>query len=166
LDTGEAGGWELSPLTTQVLSCGAEVVPILLDDATGRPLDVGETMYPFPPKIRRAIEARDQHCTFGSCSAKPSWCHTHHLVPFLRHGPTSETNGALVCGWHHRFVHAHGWVGRIVDGHVVWRPPNPLDDGDDTEGFNAHIQQFERALRDLAVRWLVRTGRVRPNDTG
>jgi hypothetical protein len=166
LDTGEAGGWELSPLTTQVLSCGAEVVPMLLDDATGRPLDVGRTMYPFPPKVRRAIEARDQHCTFGSCTAKPSWCHTHHLLPFLKGGPTSEANGALLCGWHHRFVHAHGWVGRIIDGHVVWRPPNPLDDADNTEVTNAHIQQFERALRDLAVRWLIRTGRVRPSDSG
>ena len=131
LDNGQPGGWEVSPLTTQVLSCGAEVVPILLDDATGRPLDVGETRYAFPPRIRRAIELRDRHCTFDDCTAKPAWCHTHHLVPFGRNGrpggSTSEDNGALLCGRHHRQVHAEGWVGTIVDGQVVWRPPDGTD---------------------------------------
>jgi hypothetical protein len=166
LDTGEPGGWEISPLTTQVLSCGAEVIPMLLDDETGRPLDVGRTQYPFTPAQRRAIEIRDQHCTYPGCSAKPVWCDTHHLLPYSRGGRTAEVNGALLCGWHHRFVHAHGWIGRMVDGHVVWRPPSPLDDGDDDQQSNAHLQTFERALRDLAARWLERTDRHQLHDPG
>jgi Domain of unknown function (DUF222) len=162
LDTGEPGGFEISALTTQVLACAAEVIPMLLDDATGRPLDVGRTQYPFPPAIRRAIEHRDQHCTFGTCTAKPPWCHTHHVVPFPG-GPTSEANGALLCGYHHRYVHAHGWTARIVDGHVVWQPPDPDADGTESHS-NAHIQAFDRALRDLARRWHART--YPPPDTG
>ena len=122
--TGEPGGWEISPLSLDVLSCDAEVIPVLTD-SFGRALDVGDTQYPFPPKIRRAVEVRDRHCTFPGCSAKPAWCHVHHLVPFGRGGPTSEGNGALLCGRHHRYIHAHGWTGLIVDGHVIWRPPDP-----------------------------------------
>ncbi len=78
-----------------------------------------------PRPIRRAIEARDQHCTFATCTAKPAWCHTHHLIPTGRRA-TSEANGALLCGYHHRFIHAHGWTGRLIDGHVHWQPPSPL----------------------------------------
>src|SRR4029079_19272860 len=113
VSTGEPGGWEISPLTLDVLSCEAGVVPVLTD-SFGRALDVGDTQYPFPPRIRRAIEVRDLHCTFPGCSAKPAWCHVHHLVAFGRGGPTSEGNGALLCGRHHRYVHAHGWTGTIV----------------------------------------------------
>jgi Domain of unknown function (DUF222) len=166
LDTGEPGGWEISPLTTQVLSCGAEVIPMLLDDETGRPLDVGRTQYPFTAVQRRAIEVRDQHCTYPGCTAKPAWCDTHHLLQFSRGGRTAEANGALVCGWHHRFVHAHGWIGRLVDGHVLWRAPSPLDDAGDDPKSNARLQLFERALRDLAQRWINRTSRQQPHDTG
>jgi hypothetical protein len=166
LDTGEPGGWELSPLTTQVLSCGAEVIPMLLDDVTGRPLDVGRTQYPFTPAQRRAIEVRDQHCTYPGCTAKPAWCDTHHLLPFSRGGRTAEANGTLACGWHHRFVHAHGWTGRLIDGHVVWRAPSPLDDGDDDPQTNARLQLFERALKQLATRWHNRTHQHQPHDTG
>jgi hypothetical protein len=132
--------------------------------------------YPFPPKIRRAIEARDRCCTFPGCSAKPPWCHTHHLIPYRRSGWTAEANGALLCGRHHRHVHAHGWQGRIIDGHVHWQPPQRYNDhGDGRDGSggdggdggdgggdggeeatNAHQQRFERALRHLAQRWLTR----------
>jgi hypothetical protein len=159
VSTGEPGGWEVSPLTLDVLSCDAEVVPVLTD-GFGRALDVGDTIYPFPPRIRRAVEVRDLHCTFDGCTAKPAWCQVHHLTPFSKGGSTSEDNGALLCGRHHRFVHAHGWTGTIIDGHVVWRPPDP-----DQEQFcNARIQGFERALRDLARRWLDRNPHLRPPD--
>ena len=158
LETGQPDGWPVSALTAQMLACDAEVLPILLDDDTGRPLDVGDTRYPFPPRIRRAIEVRDRHCTFPRCSAKPPWCHTHHVVPFGRSRKTSEDNGTLLCGYHHRLIHARGWQGEIRDGHVEWRPP----DGDETER-NAYSQDFERALRQLAARWLARQ---RPPDTG
>jgi hypothetical protein len=157
LSTGEPGGWEVSPLTLATLSCEAEVIPVLTD-SFGRALDVGQTLYSFPPRIRRAVEVRDQHCTFPGCSAKPAWCHLHHLIPFPG-GPTSEDNGALLCGRHHRFVHAHGWTGRIVDGHVVWEPPDP----DSEQLSNARIQHFERAMRDLARRWLTRNPQLRPH---
>ena len=156
LATGEPGEWEISPLMLQALSCDADVVPVLTD-GFGRALDVGDTVYAFPPRLRRAIEVRDQHCTFRNCRAKPAWCHVHHLVAFSKGGPTSERNGALLCGRHHRFVHASAWVGEIIAGHVVWRPPN-----EQAQPPNAHAQHFERKLRQLALRWLARNPHLHP----
>jgi Domain of unknown function (DUF222) len=160
IENGEPGGLEVSPLTAQTLACDAEVIPMLLDD-DGRVLDVGTTIYPFPPRIRRAIEHRDQHCTYPSCTAPPSWCHAHHLTPHSRGGPTAEANGALLCGRHHRYVHAHGWIGTIDDGHILWRARRPHDPNPLT---NAHLERYERELRQLAQRWLTR--RRDPTDTG
>jgi hypothetical protein len=148
----------------QTLSCDAEVLPILVDDDTGRPLDVGDTRYPFPARIRRAIEQRDKHCTFPGCSAPASWCQAHHIVPFGKSRRTSEDNGTLLCGRHHRHVHAHHWSARIVDGHVVWRSP---DRGEgEVDPPNACSQEFERALRRLAVRWLNRAARAPDQQRG
>jgi hypothetical protein len=120
-------------------------------------LDVGESQYRFPPRIRTAIQIRDGHCTFGTCQAPPTWCHAHHLIPYGRGGkpggPTSEANGTLLCGPHHRFVHSAGWTGTLVDGQVSWRPPRP---GSPPEPANDHNRQFETRLRQLALRWLLR----------
>ena len=158
--TGEPGGWQISPLTLQTLSCEAELVPVLLDDVTGRPLDVGRSVYPFPPHIRKAIELRDRHCTHPGCTAPPTWCHIHHLQHWSRGGRTSEDNGGLLCGRHHRRVHADGLIGQVIDGHVVWRDPN-RDDGDGMNQSNAFTQHFERHLRALATRWLNRNPHLR-----
>ena len=126
LETGQPGGHEISPLTTQVLACAAEVVPMLLDDATGRPLDVGRTRYPFTPAIRRAIGSGTSTAPSPAARPNPPGA-THHLLPYSRGGTTAEGNGALLCGWHHRFVHAHGWTATLIDGHIVWRPPQHID---------------------------------------
>jgi Domain of unknown function (DUF222) len=169
LDTGEPGGWDISPLTFQTMACDAEIVPVLLDPS-GRALDVGESSYRFPPRIRTAIELRDTHCTFGSCQAPPSWCHAHHLIPFGRGGkpggPTSEANGTLLCGQHHRFVHANAWTGTLIDGHIHWRPPRTGPPSPDhtvaaDQPANAANRQYETKLRQLALRWLTRNPDLR-----
>jgi Domain of unknown function (DUF222) len=167
VEIGEPGGYDVSPLTFQVLACDAEIVPVLLD-GFGRTLDVGESVYRFPPRIRKAIELRDAHCTFGACTAPAPWCHAHHLVAFGRNGkpggPTSEANGTLLCGSHHRFVHANGWTGALIEGRVHWRPPRPGAPPGERQGqdyVNAANRQFETRLRQLALRWLSRNPGLR-----
>lgn len=160
VETGQPGGRDISAMTVQVLACDADIVPTLTD-AKGRALDVGTTIYAFPPKIRQAIEHRDRHCTYPGCTAPAPWCHGHHLHAFARGGPTSEANGTLLCGRHHRYIHAKGWTGHLADGHVVWRPPQP---GDPPQPANAHTQAIEHALTQLAARWLARNPEL--HDTG
>jgi hypothetical protein len=116
-------GSPVSPLTAQTMACSADLVPILVDD-DHQPLDVGDTQYAFPPKIRTAIIARDRGCTYPGCGAPAPWCDVHHLIRFRHGGPTSVDNGALLCGRHHRYVHALGLTGRVATGdgtsHVAW----------------------------------------------
>ena len=116
-------GWPVSPLTVQTLACTADLVPVLIDDHH-QPLDVGDTQYPFPAKIRTAIITRDHSCTYPGCGAPAPWCDVHHLIRFRDDGPTSVDNGALLCGRHHRYVHALGLVGHVAtrDGSslVTW----------------------------------------------
>jgi hypothetical protein len=116
-------GYPLSPLTVQTLACSADLVPVLVDD-DHQPLDVGDTQYAFPPKIRTAIITRDRGCTYPGCGAPAPWCDVHHLTPFAAGGPTSVTNGALLCGRHHRYVHALNLTGRVTTAngtsHVQW----------------------------------------------
>lgn len=112
-------GWPLSSTAVAALACSAELVPVIVDDV-GNPLDVGDTQYVFPTRIRTAIATRDRHCTWPGCMAPPPWCDTHHLTPFSAGGATSVMNGGLLCGRHHRLVHAQGHVGHLRDGAVHW----------------------------------------------
>jgi hypothetical protein len=110
-------------LTVQTLACTADLVPVLVDE-NHQPLDVGDTQYPFPPKIRTAIITRDRGCTYPGCGAPAPWCDVHHLTTFRHGGPTSIDNGALLCGRHHRYVHALHLTGHVTTtggrSHVHW----------------------------------------------
>jgi hypothetical protein len=162
-------GWPVSPLTVQTMACDADLVPILVDD-DHQPLDVGDTQYAFPAKIRTAIIARDGGCTYPGCGAPAPWCDVHHLTRFRDHGPTSVDNGALLCGRHHRYVHALHLTGHVDtrDGtsHVTWdhRPtswvrrarPAANDTSNDTDPAPALT---DRCLDELVRRWLARRRR-------
>jgi hypothetical protein len=48
----------------------------------------------------------------------------HHLR-WWRQGGTDLVNLALVCSFHHRLVHEHGWsVRREATGDLLWRRPD------------------------------------------
>ncbi|WP_426565540.1 DUF222 domain-containing protein [Angustibacter sp. McL0619] len=117
-------GTPLSSTALQTIACEADLVPVLVDDV-GNPLDVGDTQYAFPTRQRTAIALRDQHCTYPACTAPPPWCDIHHLTPFSRGGRTAVTNGALLCGRHHRHIHQTRATGQIEHGHVHWNTTPP-----------------------------------------
>jgi hypothetical protein len=91
----------------QRLGCDAELARIVFGP-TGEILDSGRTTRTFTPAQRRAIIARDRHCIWPGCDAPPGWCDAHHVNHWANHGPTSVTNGTLLCGRHHDRVHANG----------------------------------------------------------
>lgn len=155
------GQWPLSPLAAQVMSCDADLVAVLAGPG-GSPLDVADTIYPFSTKQRAAIIDRDGHCTFGTCTAPPGWCQVHHVEPFSRGGPTSVANGALLCGVHHRHVHARHLMGSLAGGRVIWQAPTGTRQ-------NPHLPPVAvtAAITALATRWHRRQVRADANqDTG
>jgi hypothetical protein len=77
----------------------------------------------IPPSTRRALEARDRHCVFPGCDRPLTWCDGHHLVWWIKGGPTTLPNLALLCRRHHRMVHEAGWTLVRKDGRFSATPP-------------------------------------------
>jgi hypothetical protein len=78
----------------------------------------------IPPSTRRALEARDRHCVFPGCDRPLTWCDGHHLVWWIKGGPTTLPNLALLCRRHHRMVHEAGWTLVRKDGRFSATPPS------------------------------------------
>jgi hypothetical protein len=75
------------------------------------PLDLGIPTETIPPHIRRAVARRDGHCRFPGCEQPSAACHVHHLVARVQGGPTSLSNCALLCPFHHLVaIHRWGWT--------------------------------------------------------
>jgi Domain of unknown function (DUF222) len=150
-------GTPISRAALARLACDADIVPILLDDL-GQPLDVGRTQRLFTARQRVAITERDRHCTWPGCGAPAPWCKAHHLVYWEQGGRSDLDNAALLCGRHHRHVHATGARGQVIDGRVVWddasAPPgtHPPDPSSDPEHWRRQL------LQRLCRRWLTPEG--------
>lgn len=97
----------ITPLSTEVLLCDAEIIPVVFDGA--RPVGVGNASRTIPDKLRTAIAARDGRCRFPGCRAPVAWTDVHHIVPVSRGGPTTEDNCLLLCRRCHRTVHRYQW---------------------------------------------------------
>ena len=107
-DQGVGGfGTILSAARARWAACDPDITRIVLDP-DGQPLDVGRTLRLVPPHLRKAVEARDQHCVFAGCDAPPWWSEVHHLVSWALGGETSLANSALACEVHHTKLH-HGF---------------------------------------------------------
>ncbi|MFP5352715.1 MAG: DUF222 domain-containing protein [Actinomycetota bacterium] len=74
----------------------------------GAELKLGRKQRTVSPALRRAIEARDRHCTFPGCSSR-AFTECHHIVWWTATGPTDEDNLTLLCLRHHRLVHEGGY---------------------------------------------------------
>ena len=82
----------------------------------GATIDVGRKTRTIPPALRRALEARDGCCRFPGCGNR-QWLDGHHVKHWIEGGETSLANTMLLCRFHHRFVHEHGYS--IVEGHFL-----------------------------------------------
>lgn len=127
---------ELSASAVRRLCCDADVIPVVLG-AGSEVMDVGRTQRLVTAAIWRALVARDAHCRFPHCTRPPMMCHAHHVEHWVDGGPTSLDNLVLLCGHHHRLVHAGPWTVRVAAaGRVeidpppgVRRPQPPADPG-------------------------------------
>lgn len=80
-------------------------------------------------RMNRYLRARDQHCRFPGCRAKPSRCEIDHNFDHALGGATALNNLACFCSSHHPLKHPdvdarHRWtVRQEPEGTLVWRSP-------------------------------------------
>jgi Domain of unknown function (DUF222)/HNH endonuclease len=102
------GGPAIAPAVAERLTCGARVQALLVD-RRGHPLNLGRTRRTVSGAQLRALRVRDRdQCVFPGC---PQTRHlqAHHVRWWRRGGPTDLDNLALLCTFHHRLVHDHGY---------------------------------------------------------
>ena len=69
-------------------------------------LYVGREQRTAPPRLRRALEARDRHCQAPGCRRSSRRCNAHHVQHWEDGGETTIANCLLLCERHHRALHA------------------------------------------------------------
>jgi hypothetical protein len=116
-------GEEVSGEGVRRMACDAEIIPVVLG-TIGEVLDVGRTQRLVTPAIWRALVARDRHCRFPNCTRPPVMGHAHHITHWADGGHTSLWNLILLCGHHHRLVHAGPWtIRRTSRNGFAFDPP-------------------------------------------
>ena len=119
-------GEQLSPATIRRLCCDADLIPAVLGGA-GEVLDVGRLRRLTTAAIWKALVARDAHCRFPNCTRPPLMCHAHHLRHWTDGGETSLANMILLCGHHHRLIHARPWtIRRSAPNTYDFDPPGDI----------------------------------------
>ena len=117
-------GEDLCAGTVRRMACDAEIIPVVLGSGSVV-LDVGHAQRLVTPAIWRALVARDHHCRFPHCTRPPVMTHAHHVVHWADGGPTSLKNLILLCGHHHRLIHAGPWTIRSVEPNEFAFDPPP-----------------------------------------
>jgi Domain of unknown function (DUF222) len=119
---GLEGGGTVPAETVQRYACDSAITRMTGQGELDHELNHASRTLPAP--TRRALESRDRHCVFPSCTRPPIWCDGHHLVWWTRGGATALPNLALMCRPHHRMVHEEGWrLDRHKDGRFTAIPP-------------------------------------------
>lgn len=94
----------LDVTTLRMLACDSSISRIVLGPRS-EVLDVGRKTRVWSPAQRRAIIARDRHCTAPGCEMSPAWCDIHHQDHWTDGGHTTIDKGALYCRFHHTLHH-------------------------------------------------------------
>jgi hypothetical protein len=126
-------GWggPISAEAVRRIGCDAGVTRVITDPASV-PLDVGREQRTVTAGQWAALVVRDRGCAFPGCTRPAEWCIAHHITHWADGGPTDLNNLVLLCGYHHRTVHHHGWqVAMAADRRPQFLPP-PWVDPDQT----------------------------------
>jgi hypothetical protein len=121
----DTGGCEIEdgpavhPETVRRLMCNARVQAVL-EDRSGNVLGLGRMSREPTAWMVRQIRYRDRGCRFPGCGTR-AFTQAHHIVWWRHGGRTDLDNLLLICSFHHRLVHEHGWsVARDDDGTLRW----------------------------------------------
>lgn len=135
----------VSTTTADLIACDSSTGLVIVDDA-GAPLDVGRSERLFPPKIRKALAARDRGCAFPGCGRPVSWCDAHHIEPWGAGGNTGVDNGVLFCRCHHTVIHHSGWRVYLGPDRHPWFIPPHDPAGPEPHHLKSHAR---RSMTDL-----------------
>jgi len=117
------GGPVINPQTVRRLLCNARAQTIV-EDGEGTVLGLGRLSREPPAWMIRQVRYRDRECRFPGCGAR-QFTEAHHIAWWRHGGRTDLANLLLICSFHHRLVHEHGWsLKRDADGTVHWRRPD------------------------------------------
>ena len=117
------GGPVISAQAARRLACNARI-QVVIEDGGGRVLGLGRMTRVPPPWMVRQLRYRDRECTFPSCGAR-RFTQAHHIRWWEEGGGTELDNLVLVCSFHHRLVHEHGWrLKRNRGATVEWFCPD------------------------------------------
>jgi hypothetical protein len=104
---GGAGRADAPLETVKRLACDSTLV-VVTEDERGTPLDVSRKHRTVSTSLRRALWARDRHCTFPGCH-RTRFVEAHHVHHWVDGGETSVDNLVLLCWHHHRLLHEGGY---------------------------------------------------------
>lgn len=109
--------------TVQRLACDAAISRVVFGPGSVI-LDAGRARRVVSSATRRALDARDQHCQWPGCERPARMSAAHHLVHWVKGGPTDLSNMILLCHRHHWAVHEGGWkLARADDERLLAIPP-------------------------------------------
>jgi uncharacterized protein DUF222/HNH endonuclease len=113
----------VSSKTIERLACDSSIARVLLNSES-LVIDVGRSKRVVSEPGRRALTARDGHCTWRECDRPASRSAAHHLVHWIHGGTSDLDNLILLCHRHHWMVHEGGWqIVRGEEGKIVTIPP-------------------------------------------
>jgi hypothetical protein len=149
------GGPEVPASTAERLSCDARVQLLLNDRKTNR-MYFGRNRRLASPAQIAALTARDGAvCQFPGCS-HTDHLHAHHMRPWWAGGRTDIDNLMLVCSYHHRVIHDHGYrIRRLTDRWEFRRP-----DGTPIPAVGAPLTGTAEGLIEMRTRARLRIDRT------
>ena len=115
----------IHPETAKRLMCSGRI-QTLLEDEAGDVLRVGRLSREPSHWMLRQLKHRDRECQYPRCGSG-RFLHAHHIVWVEHGGKTELENLVLLCSFHHKLVHEHGWrLTRRADGSVQWFWPSGI----------------------------------------
>lgn len=142
--------------TVHRMVCDGDLVRVVLDSATGLPLDAGRTSRLAKKRQRRALKAIFRHCAFPGCTVPFRFCEIHHL-DFWSHGGDTDLRLLVPYCWtHHHFLHEGGFTAkrehRSGDDRLVHRRPDGVEIADPQSAVRDAVEQLDLGVAATAAR--------------
>jgi hypothetical protein len=116
------GGGAIHAETARRMLCDARI-QVMLEDGDGEPMRLGRVARDPSAAMLRQLRYRDGECRFPACGAR-RFTQAHHIIWWGDGGRTDLENLVLICSFHHRLVHEHGWRITRKRDEVRWFLPD------------------------------------------